>query len=70
MAAIESIIEHIAATVGLDAMEVKLKNTNASLYPKIPEFWTTMQSWGEIAERKKICENFNKVLINKKCLAR
>lgn len=61
MGAIESIMEHIAYTLNMDPMDVKNNNMNTSLYPKLPEFWSTMKNWGEIDKRKAACKAFNAV---------
>lgn len=63
MGSIESIMEHIAYTVNMDAMQVRMNNLNATKYPKIVEFWSTMQSWGEIDKRIAECRSFNEVYI-------
>lgn len=54
-------MEHIAYTVNMDAITVKMNNLNAPQYPKITEFWNTMQSQGEIAKRKAEVKTFNEV---------
>lgn len=61
IAAIESLMEQIASTVGIDAMEVKLNNTDKNQHPRIPEFWTAMQTWASVETRKQACKTFNEV---------
>lgn len=61
MGCIESIMEHIAYVVNTDAIKVKMNNLNTSKYPKITEFWSTMQMWGETDKRKAECKSFNEV---------
>lgn len=58
---IESIMEHIAAVLGRDEMDVKTSNWNADKYPKLPKFWETMQSWADIPNRKADIKTFNEV---------
>lgn len=60
---IESIMEHIAATLNIDAMDVKMNNWDAQQYPKLPKFWETMQSWADIDKRKTALKNFNRVCV-------
>lgn len=54
-------MEHIAYTTNVDTMAVKMNNLNVPEYPKIVEFWQTMQTWGEIEKRKTECKTFNEV---------
>lgn len=56
-------MEHIAYTVGMDAMDVKINNLSSTTFPTFPQYWQTMQSWGDIASRKAACKTFNEVNI-------
>ncbi|KAJ8967056.1 hypothetical protein NQ317_000048 [Molorchus minor] len=61
LCAIESIMEHIAYSVNLDAADVKMANVNKQKFPKIVKFWNDMQSWAEIKSRKQAIETYNKM---------
>lgn len=54
-------MEEIAYTVGIDVMEVKINNFSPITSGQLTDFWTTMQTFGEIADRRAACEVFNKV---------
>lgn len=61
--AAESIMEQIALELGIDPTSVKLNNTNVNANPKIPEFWTEIQHWGDITNRQANIKKFNEVLL-------
>lgn len=63
LGAIESIMEHISYVVNMDPMDVRINNLRSEFRQTIPEFWKTMQSWGEIAKRREECKTFNEVRI-------
>ncbi|KAJ8952858.1 hypothetical protein NQ314_007464 [Rhamnusium bicolor] len=62
LGSIESIMEHIATTINVDAADVKLANMDPG-YPKIEEFWSDLQTWGDIAARKADIKAYNQVKI-------
>ncbi|XP_056643711.1 xanthine dehydrogenase-like isoform X1 [Diorhabda sublineata] len=59
-AAIEAIMEHIALTMNLDPIEVKLSNTNTQLSPDMPNYFTNLKTWANIDARRADIEFFNK----------
>ncbi|CAG9861069.1 unnamed protein product [Phyllotreta striolata] len=56
--AIESIMEHIATVINLDAFDVKLAN-NSSTVPQIPKYWGELKSWADIEQRKSEIAQYN-----------
>ncbi|KAJ8949770.1 hypothetical protein NQ318_018999 [Aromia moschata] len=60
LGAIESIMEHIAYSIGVDASDVKMANINGTKHPKILEFWKEMQTKADIKARKQSIELYNK----------
>ncbi|KAJ8952857.1 hypothetical protein NQ314_007463 [Rhamnusium bicolor] len=56
---IESIMEHIASSLNLEASDVKLANINKEKYPKILQFWEDMQTWGDVVTRKNQIKTYN-----------
>ncbi|XP_018569701.1 xanthine dehydrogenase/oxidase-like [Anoplophora glabripennis] len=56
---IDSIMEHIAYSINLDAADVKEANIDKNKYPKIMKYWKDIQTWGDIANRKKNIRTFN-----------
>lgn len=60
---IEAVMEHIAAVLGKDEMDIKISNWDAEKYPKLPKFWETMQIWADIANRKANIKKFNEANI-------
>ncbi|XP_074027296.1 uncharacterized protein isoform X2 [Leptinotarsa decemlineata] len=59
LAAIESIMEHIARELNLDPTVVRLANLNKSKYPKILAYWNDMTTWADIETRKKSVQSYN-----------
>ncbi|KAJ8925554.1 hypothetical protein NQ315_009394 [Exocentrus adspersus] len=57
---IDSIMEHIAHSLDLDAADVKRVNTNETKFPEVVRFWNDMQTWGDVPNRKKDIQAFNK----------
>lgn len=61
MGAIESIMDHIAYEMNIDPVQVRLANTSPTKLPKLMDYWNDMNSWADIAPRKKAISKFNKV---------
>lgn len=57
---IESIMDHIATTLGKDPLAVRLANIDPK-EPDIKEHIEEVKKWAEIDNRKKDIEKFNKV---------
>lgn len=62
MGSSESIMEHIAYALNMDAFQVKLNNLNTKQYPELLKHWTTMKNWAEVEKRKADCKSFNEVI--------
>ncbi|XP_018569700.1 probable aldehyde oxidase gad-3 [Anoplophora glabripennis] len=56
---IDSIMEHIAYSINMDAADVKQANIDKNKYPKVVKFWQDMQTWGDIAKMKNTIKAFN-----------
>ncbi|CAG9836996.1 unnamed protein product [Diabrotica balteata] len=58
-AEIENIMEHIAFTLNISSDAVKQANTSTTSSPKMPGYWTDLNSWANIDQRKADIEKFN-----------
>lgn len=61
LAMIESIMEHIAYTLNLDPLEVRINNIDKVKQEKLSEFINQMRKWASIDERKLEIAEYNKV---------
>ncbi|KAF2900404.1 hypothetical protein ILUMI_05782, partial [Ignelater luminosus] len=59
LAAIENIMEHVAVTLNLDPVKVRLENMSQE-NPEVEKYIAELVEWAEIDKRKKEIEQFNK----------
>lgn len=62
ISATESIMEHIAAELDLDPVQVRLENLSQTT-PDVEKYMKELIEWAEVDKRKKEVEDFNKVLL-------
>lgn len=58
---IESIMEHIAYSVNMDPLEVRINNIDNVKQEKLIEFINQMKKWANIDQRKAEIREHNKV---------
>lgn len=58
---IESIMEHIAYSVNMDPLEVRINNIDNVKQEKLIEFINQMKKWANIDQRKAEISEHNKV---------